>query len=165
MTRKEKVLNLFEFLMDLIDESPTTSKEVNDSENEVGRIIHEANFDGESIKRMQELIKYTNEYDKKKGEELGVQRIVQQTIKPILEQLKENGVNEQKKEFADRTGVTFDKKTGKLVEVDVPNKLRDGVPTDEEEDTADSTTNESTSIPTDTAIKRPTIQISEDIKK
>ena len=130
MNRKEELLNLFGFLMDLLKE-PTESKSTTETTEEPiskeSKVLDESALpvSDELAKRMKELMDYTTQSDEKKYRDMGVKRIINQTLRPILEQIKVNGANNLEENLINRSGVTFDEETGKMVSVDIPVDLRD----------------------------------------
>jgi len=115
MTKKEKVLGLFDFLMDLLDdESPTPKKEIKQTLTEdkskekvlVNPLLPHHPFSNPYIPNPSvskpkwvdsslDLIKKVEEIDREHAEELGKNRAVKKAVSPLieeLEKLKKSGI-------------------------------------------------------------------------
>lgn len=143
-TKKEKVSELFEFLMDLLEEKDTLtppSKTPNEP-NEPPKSIYGLPLNVDSSL---ELIKKMGEIDKATSYERAKLKFADNATRPLineLESLRKNGernaLEERKLEEEEylnnneeKSGLTL--VDGKLKVVSVPNKLRDNIPLTEED--------------------------------
>ena len=183
MAQKEKVLNLFGFLMDLLEE-PTESKEPVKLEEEqktkstVGQtsdvkvlsnpslphhpVLNPFTLESlrkaddakaakgvsklkSAIPRSLELIKEMDKIDKKRADELMKTRLVSKVTKPYIHEIEElrnkyvtQAVEAKEKEeietiideVGEKLGITL--VNGKIEFIQLPNKLRDNIPLEEE---------------------------------
>ncbi len=160
MNQKEKVLNLFGFLMDLIEEpqeTKDTNKEVVDEKVLTNPSLPHHPFlnpyksndlVGEikpTLSHGLDLIKKMEENDKVHADEVMKTRIVKKAVKPLISEIeqlkakahegameaKENEEIEDIMETAgEKMGVTLE--NGKIKLVEVPTELRDNIPLEEE---------------------------------
>jgi len=144
-TKKEKVSELFEFLMDLLDDKDTltpSSKTPTEPNNEPPKIIN-----GLNVNSSLELIKKMREIDKATSYERAKLRFADNATRPLINELEalrisgeRNALEERKLEEEEssiilqneeKSGLTL--VDGKLTVVSVPNKLRDNIPLSEED--------------------------------
>ena len=150
MKQKDKVLNLFGFLMDLIEEPQGSNDEVKDSSQPPHPIFnpyisptsHDSESNNWSVKHGLDLIKKMEQVDKDHASTIeknrAVKKAVKKAVKPLtdeLDKIKANAlkgfeVDKKREEVEDilekvghKAGVTLEDGTFKLVEV--PSKLRD----------------------------------------
>ncbi len=152
-TKKERVSELFEFLMDLLEEKDEIKVETKNSPNSP----NSPNFsptNGDNlpafltkspINHSLELMNKMEEIDKRNSEILNKQRIVKEAVKPLVKELEalriaaqQNALEEKEQEEKEdvlnneeKSGLTL--VDGKLKVVSVPNKLRDNIPLTEED--------------------------------
>jgi len=130
MTKREKLLNLFGFLMDLLEED-----KVDD---------HTPTINPETHKRSLDIMSKIGDIDKDRASELRSNRSVTNATKPLMNEIKnlkdriheaamEDKATEEleglSEDIANKMGVTIE--NGKLKTIEVPNKLRDNIPLDE----------------------------------
>lgn len=131
MTKKEKVLGLFEFLMDLLEE-----KDVKKVENPPMMTTTTPPTKNVDIHSSLELMKKIDEIDKEKANERFKIRMVNNATRPLikeLETLKESGyknaiAEKEKEETEDSVNVGLTLVDGKPNVVSIPSKLRDNIP-------------------------------------
>lgn len=134
MTKKEKVIGLFEFLMELLDEKETNELKTSANPNTVpesNSLTNKLNVSGSL-----ELMKKISEIDKEKANERSKIRMVNNATRPFIEELqtlkqaayknanldRENEENEDLVNF----GVTL--VDGRPNVISIPSKLRDNIP-------------------------------------
>src|SRR3989304_8613922 len=105
MNRKEQVLNLFGFLIELLEE-PTTPKKIEESKETSDSL-------GIDVSKAKELMEKISDLDNERANDLKTNRAVINATKPLrdeLDKIKQDWLNEKtiEEKFLDRTGVTLD---------------------------------------------------------
>ena len=141
MTQKDKVLNLFGFLMDLIEEPTETVK----SEEPVPKTVKNVSKLKAAVPRSLELMKKMDGIDKERADELMKTRLVSKVTKPYIKELAElrnksidDAVKDKEKEeietiideVGEKLGVTL--VDGKVKLIQVSSELRDNIPLEED---------------------------------
>jgi len=161
MNQKEKVLNLFGFLMDLIEEPQETKDDSVGQTNETEKVLTNPSlphhpflnpYKGGLTDKIKptlshglDLIKKMEENDKVHADEVMKTRIVKKAVKPLISEIEElkakarEGAMEdkEKEEIEDIMETAGEKmgvtlENGKIKLVEVPTELRDNIPLDEE---------------------------------
>jgi len=177
MNQKDKVLNLFGFLMDLIEEPTETTEEAKEEVKEVAKTdvkvlqnpalphhpimnpftlsslreadnkksVEKVSKLKSAIPRSLELIKKMEIIDKERADEVMKTRMVKKAVRPLISEIEElkakahmammadkesEEVEDIMSTVGDKMGITLE--NGKVKLIDVPSKLRDNIPLDEE---------------------------------
>lgn len=159
MSRKEKLIGVFEFLMDLLDEKAPNNdiktKETTSTNDYKGLknptlpyhpVLNPyvGGINPESVNRSLEMMNKIEAIDKERASERAKTKIVDNATRPLIKELEEikakgieNAISAKKDEeletivgeFGSKLGVTVE--NGEIKIISVPTELRDNIPLDE----------------------------------